>query len=506
MNDDRELFARFLVVILARPELNLQECIGEFEFAVFPRSLFALDGTMRSCAVKSKLMDILESLVVEPPPTDNQPNSVAGQVTIIDGMAVVQAMGKPTWVRTGKDLAKHFLNVVEQTSTGFDEVHVIFDRYDIANSLKERTQQLRYGDQRSISYHISDDAVIEKTTLKQLLGSNTFKEKLSHYLAAQLLTEHGNADRVYVTIINEETKSNKLPVTHLNSSQEEADTRMLLHAYFAAKRGARSVCIQSPDTDVLVIALWCVPDLCSDISMLVGTGSKRQIINLRSIYESLQPEQVSALPGFHAFSGCDQTGTFCRKPKLSCWNAFQKADAEVQRALGKLGTIEQIQESDYAALEQFTCQIYAPGTRLTRIKDLRWFLFGKRQFTGEKLPPTKTALVQMIDRSNYVALIWKQCVVASHALPDPKRHGWYQDGAQLVPTPTTALPALQSILELVKCRCKGNCTSRTCSCRKHDLRCTDVCSLCNKTCENRNLNVMTEDDDDDEDNDESLSL
>ena len=139
MNDDRELFARFLVVILARPELNLQECIGEFEFAVFPRSLFALDGTMRSCAVKSKLMAILESLVVEPPPTDNQPNSIAGQVTIIDGMAVVQAMGKPTWVRTGKDLAKHFLNVVEQKSTGFDEVHVIFDRYDIANSLKENT-------------------------------------------------------------------------------------------------------------------------------------------------------------------------------------------------------------------------------------------------------------------------------------------------------------------------------------------------------------------------------
>ena len=36
MNDDRKLFARFLVVILARPELNLQECIGEFEFAMFP--------------------------------------------------------------------------------------------------------------------------------------------------------------------------------------------------------------------------------------------------------------------------------------------------------------------------------------------------------------------------------------------------------------------------------------------------------------------------------------
>ena len=33
-----------------------------------------------------------------------------------------------------------------------------------------------------------------------------------------------------------------------------------------------------------------------------------------------------------------------------------------------------------------------------------------------------------------------------------------------------------------------------------------MCSLCDETFENCNLNVMTEDDDDDEDDDESLSL
>ena len=447
-------------------------------------------------------MTILESLTVEPIPTSNQLNS--GKVTIIDGMAVVQAMGKPAWVRTGKDLAKHFLNIVEQKLTGFNEVHVIFDRYDISNSLKEKTRQLRYGDNRSISHHISDEAVIEKISLKQLLRSNTNKEKSSHYLAEQILTQHENAHRVDVTTINEKTKSNKLKVAHLHSSQEEADTRMLLHAVDATKRGTRSICIQSPDTDVLVIALWCAPALCSDISMLVRTGSKHRTLNLRSIYESLQPEQVLALPGFHAFSGCDQTGPFCGKTKLSCWKAFEKANPNFHHALGKLGLAEQLEESDYTALEAFTCQIYVPGTRLTQVKDLRWFLFSKRQFTDKKLPPTKMALVQMIDGSNFIALIWKKCCIASPELPNPKQHGWYEYDAQLVPTPTTALPAPQSILELVKCRCKRNCTSKTCSCRKHDLRCTDMCSLCDETCENRNLNVMTKDNG--EDNDEPLNL
>ena len=50
----------------------------------------------------------------------------------------------------------------------------------------------------------------------------------------------------------------------------------------------------------------------------------------------------------------------------------------------------------------------------------------------------------------------------------------------------------------------GELSSKTCSCRKHDLRCTDMCSLYDEICENRNLNVMTEDND--EDDDESLKF
>ena len=47
-------------------------------------------------------------------------------------------------------------------------------------------------------------------------------------------------------------------------------------------------------------------------------------------------------------------------------------------------------------------------------------------------------------------------------------------------------------------------SSKTYSCRKHDLRCTDMCGLCDESWENRNLNVSTEDNG--EDDDESLNL
>ena len=56
--------------------------------------------------------------------------------------------------------------------------------------------------------------------------------------------------------LKSECRSNNLSVHHLNTTQEEADKRMLLHAIDATERGAASLCIQSPDTDVLVRALW----------------------------------------------------------------------------------------------------------------------------------------------------------------------------------------------------------------------------------------------------------
>ena len=104
LKDDRALFACFLVVSLSRPDLDIKETISTFELAEYPRALFFSDGSLRHCATKSKLMNILESLLPaqqQPQTSTVQPHSAdpsSRQVVIIDAMAVVQAMGKPPWV------------------------------------------------------------------------------------------------------------------------------------------------------------------------------------------------------------------------------------------------------------------------------------------------------------------------------------------------------------------------------------------------------------------------
>ena len=60
LQEDRNLFARLMMVAKSRPEIDIKEAIGQHEFSVVPRSLFANDGTMFHCSMKSALMSILE--------------------------------------------------------------------------------------------------------------------------------------------------------------------------------------------------------------------------------------------------------------------------------------------------------------------------------------------------------------------------------------------------------------------------------------------------------------
>ena len=106
-------------------------------------------------------------------------------------------------------------------------------------------------------------------------------------------------------------------VTHLRSNQEEADTKIILHAVDAASRGASEITIHSPDTDVLVLCLRKYPQLCSDARFVTGTGERHQVITLKHVVQALGSTKVASLPGFHALSGADITGSFAGKEKAT---------------------------------------------------------------------------------------------------------------------------------------------------------------------------------------------
>ena len=60
--EDRNLFARTMVICKSRPESDIQEAVGTYEFNVVPQSMFAAYGAMLHCPAKSALIHILEKV------------------------------------------------------------------------------------------------------------------------------------------------------------------------------------------------------------------------------------------------------------------------------------------------------------------------------------------------------------------------------------------------------------------------------------------------------------
>jgi len=141
------------------------------------------------------------------------------------------------------------------------------------------------------------------------------------------------------------------------SNHEEADTMLILHAIYASENH-QTVHIMSPDTDVLILDLRTLPQLGPHTCVINRIGSKRKLVLLQPIYDALGSDVVAALPGFHAFTGCDITGRFAGKGKKSCWKVFVKARKGVITAFDKLGQGQCPSDEDYQFLEEFVCHLY----------------------------------------------------------------------------------------------------------------------------------------------------
>ena len=75
-------------------------------------------------------MDILEKMSSAETsevtrPDISQPNEC---VAIIETVADVQPMDKPSWIKTSKDVSAHSITLMQRK---YDDLHIVFDRYDI---------------------------------------------------------------------------------------------------------------------------------------------------------------------------------------------------------------------------------------------------------------------------------------------------------------------------------------------------------------------------------------
>lgn len=142
-------------------------------------------------------------------------------------------------------------------------MHLVFDSY-IDGSLKAAIRDHRQSSVGRTQYRILPTTNISNTALRKLLSHEKTKDELTKYLSEYFIKHGTEYKRKFVVSFQGKPAATHTDVTVLETTQEEADTKILLHAAFVAKKGFKTLHIHSPDSDVLILALRRYPILPPD--------------------------------------------------------------------------------------------------------------------------------------------------------------------------------------------------------------------------------------------------
>ena len=500
MMDSEVLFRRLLAVSKKR-DVDLQ-LVLQHELAAVPPSLFHDDGNMRKC-VKSHLLQKLEGNAVK---IHVLPKIDGSTAYIFDGMALFHHQHESQF-RTFEDLAQLLLRkmlTLLKGQMGIQAVVIVFDRYDAPNSIKCQ-ERIRRGE--SASHVISASRIVPH--YRNFLKNSNNKAALAVFVCEYIMANSpamlsevqsitlsgGFTDGKTAMII---TRDRTRELTNLSSTQEEADTRMLLHAVHIAESHQRIV-IRADDTDVLVLLVYyCSKDQLSDL-VYMHAGHSGQNTNsdhyipVHDICNRLGPNVCQALPTTHALTGCDTTSSLLGIGKRTAFTKLVQK-AEQLASLASFGESETL-EGSLPDARQLVLALYKgqkPARVCTTLDELRFHLATQTDKPGSSFPPTEDAFKQHVMRAKYQVSIWTKSHQAKPNIWNPEGNGWKrnQDG-NLEPVMYEGEAAPLEVRDLTHLYCtdKDCANARKCQCLTSGLFCTDLCSCCKSdtTCSNVKL-------------------
>ena len=184
VREERKLMTRLLVVSRTRPDIDLPKYLGMYEFSVVPRSLFTTDGTRQM--INLIAVELRKSQIVEEneESVEESSSNRARKVIIFDGKAIVNRVNiRKQKIENCAEFAEQFVNIIKREASGFDELRIVFDRYE-EKSLKANTRAKRTRGV-SVQYKISDTTQIGHLMTKPFLSAIKTKNELTEYLSSR---------------------------------------------------------------------------------------------------------------------------------------------------------------------------------------------------------------------------------------------------------------------------------------------------------------------------------
>ena len=295
---DRNILQRLITAYRAGRDVNLEN-IFQHELMTIPLSLATTDGSLHATN-KSVLANILTQQV------ETSANVAIDEASclLIDGQALVMALGKPPGIKTFGDIANIFTETVFKMGAKYQRIDVVFDRYR-DESIKSGTRVKRKQSHRPVRRKIENDSTVP-------LPSN--KADLAILLSTHLIQQHSAESPVIVVAggfsVSTTVKSSDpdLDVSSLRADHEEGDTRLILHCIHAHMN---TIVVSVRDTDVLLLLLAHYSRIdCIRLYIKAGTSKAPKYFPVHENHQNLSTEQLDTLLAFHAVNGCDSVSQF----------------------------------------------------------------------------------------------------------------------------------------------------------------------------------------------------
>lgn len=174
------------------------------------------------------------------------------------------------------------------------------------------------------------------------------------------------------------------PIQDLFSSQEGADTRIILHcSYISNTEAIKRIIIKSPDTDFLhlVLSLKFADKINKTLIFDTGTRNNRRQIDMSSLASSMPSCLREAILGLRTFRS-DTTSYFAGKGKVKPLKTLKK-DQSLTDIFARLGTTQEICTADQSKWEAFVCALNGKDT-YNSVDKLRYNKV-RQSFKGKKI-------------------------------------------------------------------------------------------------------------------------
>ena len=241
MKADRNILRRLITSYEAGRSVDLSSVLNH-ELLPVPVSLAEMNGTLRT-GNKSELANVVTEDKYCPETIQLHATS---SFLIIDGQALVVALGKPDAAVTFGDLADTYAKTVLKTGSEYHRIDVVFDRYR-DETIKGTIRTRRSKTARTIGRLVEGRDVPLPKNWSNFLSLADNKADLAHFLSEELCSQAPVDNEIVVAggfrdELEVKSSTYATDLGPLKSTHEEADTILVLHAVHSQFH--RLLCLQ----------------------------------------------------------------------------------------------------------------------------------------------------------------------------------------------------------------------------------------------------------------------